>query len=212
MHSIIAAAGTATVLLLGGSSAGPVTERAAARPPGAVSATVVSAGGSGCPGRPVITAQGTKDPATFSLQGPGVTARAGGSATIADRSRFCQLVISVRAARGWTWTLGRVEQSGRAQLASGAVGTARFSFYWSGDPKTGTYAKSLKGPRDTAWTAADSIGIKRVGWAPCGSAANLNIKTEVSVRSGADRSRISTMSVGGPGNAPAAYRVSWRSC
>jgi hypothetical protein len=212
MLSDIAAAGTAAVLLLGGSAAAPVTERAASRPPGAVSVRVVSAAGSGCPGRPAVTAQGTADPTVFTMRHPGVTARYGGSAQIFDRSKFCQVTVSVRAARGWTWTIGRAEHSGRAQLAAGVVGTATFSYYWTGEPRTATHTKSLAGPRSTAWTAADTIGLKRLGWAPCGANANLNIKTDVSVKNGSDRSRISTMSAGGAGNAPATYRVFWRSC
>ncbi|GAB7050530.1 DUF4360 domain-containing protein [Catenuloplanes indicus] len=212
MISTIAAVGAASALLLGGPEAGLATERAASRPPGAVSAKVVSVAGSGCPGRPMATAQGTADPTVFTIRHPGITARAGGPAQIFDRTKFCQVTVAVRAARGWTWTLSRVEQSGRAQLAGGAVGTARFSYYWTGEPKTGMHSKTLTGPRNTAWTTADTIGLKPLGWAPCGLSAHLNIKAEVSARPGADRRRTSTMTAGGAGNAPSTYRVSWKPC
>lgn len=213
MFSNIAAVGTATVLLLGGSAAGPATERAAPRPPGAVSATVVSMAGSACPqGTPAAPARATKDPAVFSIRHPGAVARAGRSTRFSDNRKFCQVKVSVQTARGWTWTISKVEQSGRAQLAHGAVGTVRFTYFWTGEVATGSHSKTLQGPIDSAWTVVDTTGAQRAGWAPCGSAANLTIKTDVSVRAASGASRTSSLTAGGAGVPASTYRVSFKNC
>jgi hypothetical protein len=213
MNSNYAAVGTATVLLLGGSAAGPVTERAAPRSPGAVSATVVSTAGSGCPqGTAAATVQATRDPAVFSIRHPGAVARAGTSTRFPDGRKFCQVRVSVRTAQGWTWTISRVEQSGRAQLASGAVGTARFTYFWTGEAATGSHVKTLHGPNDSAWTVVDTTGVQKVGWAPCGATANLTIKTDVSVRAASGANRTSSLTAGGAGVPASTYRVSFKKC
>ena len=208
MLSDVAAAGAMAALLLGGFTADTAVEQAASKMPAVSSVSVVSTNGTGCARGAAASGKAAtvKGPNAFTIALPTMSVRTGGSAKIIDRNKFCQFSVKITVPRGYTYTLAEARYSGTTKLPQGAFGTARFSYYWTGQSNTSTHSTRIN---SSEWQIAETEAktFEQLGWAPCGESANLNLKTELSVQ----RGKTGSVTLGGQKD-PAEYRLIIKKC
>jgi hypothetical protein len=180
-----------------------------APPPGA-SIEVASVNGSGCPA-------GT----TFILTSPGNTAFSvnfleydavtGPGASPTEFRRNCQISLRVNYPAGYTYALGTAQYRGWLELANGARGVHRSTYYIQGMSASTQISHTTAGPVSGAWSTNDTVDPTAQIWAPCGERRNLNINTELRVYRGTSAAT-ATSSMTLLSAATDLNHLAWRTC
>ncbi|HET9954005.1 MAG TPA: DUF4360 domain-containing protein [Polyangiaceae bacterium] len=175
---------TGTVVGTGGTSSG------------ALSAELLSANGSGCPGGPATLVPGAT-PEAFTLKFPSYSTSLGGGAGVAERRRNCQMLLNVTPPMGYTFTVASASLSGSANLSSGVTARAMVSYHFTGEPETGlsTYQIPSAGGK---WSTTGVFAAETLAYAPCDSQRFLAVNTSIAL-SGQDDPAVKSTAALDPG-------------
>ncbi|WP_017558187.1 DUF4360 domain-containing protein [Nocardiopsis baichengensis] len=180
-------------------------------PPGKVEIDLVNANGSGCaPGTAATSV--APDKTAFTVTYSEYLAQAGGGASPIDRRKNCQLAVLVSVPQGYTYAIARAEYRGYADLADGAEGTQKASYYFQGMPETEAVTHELPGPYQDNWQFNDRANVAI--YAPCNAERNFNINTELRVDAGdSDPDELSFMAMDSTdASITTTYVFSWKKC
>jgi hypothetical protein len=206
----VLAAGPASAV--GGSVDG--TSGVSAAPSDPITVEVVTVNGSGCAAG-TATVKSAADNTSFSVAYANYVAKVGVGAAPTDLRKNCQLSLLVHVPQGFTYAIARADYSGTAQLAAGATGLQRATYYLQGSPADTYSDHTFHGPLSGRWQATDSTATTDLVYAPCGTSRILNVNTELRVDEGTSdplttSSSLSMKSTSGSVNT--IYRFAWKQC
>lgn len=208
MIPIMAIAGVAAALITPG--AGP-----ALAPSEKVTVDLITVNGSGCPAGTTAVAV-APDNTAFTVTYSNYLAQVGVGAAATDGRKNCQLAVQVNIPSGFTFAIAQADYRGYANLAKGATGLQRASYYFQGESATQAISHRLPvGPYDDNWQATDTAAIGEMVYAPCGVKRLFNINTEMRVGAGSsDVSKTTSyMSMDSTdGGVSTEYHFAWKRC
>jgi hypothetical protein len=140
----------------------------------------VSYAGSGCPANSVAGLL-SSDLTTITLLYDSFVAQAGEGISAAQYRKNCQLAVKLRYPSGWQFSVFKSDTRGYAYLPKGATGTAKATYYFSGESKQTTSTLTLKGFFDNNYLRTDTFPVESTVWSPCGQEGLLNINSEVRI-------------------------------
>jgi hypothetical protein len=181
-------------------------------PPGAVTVDVVTVNGSGCPPGTAAVAV-TPDNSAFHLIYSDYVALVGVGARPTDFRKNCQLTLRMNAPQGFTYGVERVDYRGFVQLANGATGTEKASYYFQGMVRPEFRSHTWHGPVSDDWQATDED--LAIVYRPCGEPRNLNINTELRVSAGTSDPKTTTSFMAMDSTdayVATVYRLAWKRC
>ncbi|MCX5199958.1 DUF4360 domain-containing protein [Streptomyces sp. NBC_00237] len=192
--------------------AAPAAKLSAA-PKDRVTIKVAQVNGSGCrPGTASVAV--SPDNTAFTVTYSEYLAQVGQGAKFIDSRKNCQLGLKVNIPQGYTYAVAKADHRGFADLAQGAYGTQKSSFYFQGMSDTDRRTHQVRGPYQGNWQVTDRTGIEALVFAPCGAQRNFNINTELVVNKGqSDPSRTSFMTMDSTdGSFNTKYHFAWKKC
>ncbi|MCP2241518.1 DUF4360 domain-containing protein [Lentzea aerocolonigenes] len=171
-------------------------------PPGPVTITVESVGGSGCPVNTTSVAMSPDNEAftvtysDFLLQGNGSEAK-----------KSCTIALRINHAAGYTYGIAATDYRGFAHLTDKAKGVVRNDYHFPGFP-TRHSSRAFQAPMSDNWHVTDTPD--GVAHGPCKDRKPLTVETELKVTgkgSGSFMTMDSTDS-----SVSTTYRLSWKKC
>jgi hypothetical protein len=126
-----AATVTAGVLTMATPASGGARQILTGPPRGAITISLVTANGSGCP-RGTTAAAAFADKTGFTITYSAYTAQAGRHLNPVESRRNCQLAVRMRVPQGFTYAISQVTYRGYLQLERGAVALQKASYYFAG--------------------------------------------------------------------------------
>ncbi len=169
---------------------GLAVEASSAAPVG-VKIADISYGGTGC-------AQGSIETPNLpswepiDLELPDFVAEIGPGIPRSKFRAFCQMTLSLKVPRGWSYALKQTRLEGEAVLPTGASATIGTDVYFSAS-ESGQYSSVLRGKYDDSFVIRDQFSTSDLVWSPCGSNKPMNIKLSAAIRSraGSNSSQVS---------------------
>ncbi|MEH6375355.1 DUF4360 domain-containing protein [Streptomyces sp. KLMMK] len=183
-------------------------------PPDKIVIEVATVNGSGCPANSAAVGV-SLDNTAFTVTYSKYLAQVGPGAKPTDFRKNCQLNLIVHVPHGFTYAVASVDYRGYAQLASGATGEQKASYYFQGQSQTTAKSHQFKGALDDNWQATDINEIAQYVWSPCGERRNFNINTELTVNAGTSDPTKATsfMAMDSTDSAiNTVYRIAWKEC
>ncbi|HEX9999661.1 MAG TPA: DUF4360 domain-containing protein [Actinoplanes sp.] len=178
-------------------------------PTAKITLEVIAAAGSGCaPGTATVVAN--SDNTGFRIKYTEFLAEAGGTASLIDSRKNCQIGVLVTVPAGWTFAIAEANYRGRAKLAAGATGLQRTNYYWQGSSENNATEQQFTGPLNTTWSAKDVAPA--LVYTPCGGQKVLNINTELRVDEGTSTSKSSLSMRSSDGDVDTLFNLSWAEC
>lgn len=171
-------------------------------PPGPVTISVVSVGGTGCPANSTSVAMSQDNEAftvtysDFLVQGNGSEAR-----------KSCTIALRINHAPGYTYGIAATDFRGFAHLTDGAKGTARNSYHFPGFP-TRHSKHTYQSPMSDNWHITDRPD--GVAHGPCKDRKPLTIEAELKVNGKGTASFITMDST--DSSVTTTFRLSWKKC
>ena len=170
-------------------------------------------GGSGCPAGSVAV-DIASDRTAFTLIFDQFLAQIGPGIALAESRKNCQVNLTLHVPHGFTYAIASVDYRGYANLAPGAKGQQKSSYYFQGQAPTATAWTTFTGPYENNWQIRDQVNAAALVWAPCGMERSLNINAQVLINKGtssASSSSIMTMD-SEDGSLQTVYHVVWAQC
>ena len=189
--------------------------RLADPPDGTVTVQLVTVNGTGCPvGTTAIALDPNHENEFFTITYNAFTAQVGPGIPLIDSRRGCQISVQVKVPSGFTFAIAKTDYRGFANLARGAFGVERASYYFSGNSETPSMSHRFNGPWEDNWQATDEVGVGALVFRPCGAQRYFNIKTDVIVNAGSSpRSSTSFVTMDSTDvNFSTVYHFAWRTC
>ncbi|GAB1646452.1 DUF4360 domain-containing protein [Krasilnikovia sp. MM14-A1259] len=202
MVDVITAVGSVVAMLA--MPLGAPTPTATDRTVAAPRIEVAAINGSGCPAG-TATAWSTPDGDAVMVSFDQFTARAGGGVSPIDQRKNCQVGLRVDNPADWSFALEGIEAAGYADLQSQAVGMHRTTAYFAGEAAQTQVSDTRTGPLHGTWQSSDTFATPL--FSPCGTTRNLNVNTELRVRSDSP-DQVSSLEL----SAVVMYRLTWRPC
>ncbi|MFC4054099.1 DUF4360 domain-containing protein [Actinomadura syzygii] len=181
--------------------------------PNGVTVEIATVNGSGCPiGTAAVAISADKE--AFTVTYSDYMAQAGGSTKPTDFRKNCQIAMRVHVPQGFTYAISQTDYRGYANLAKGAKGTQKASYYFQGNSQTGAITHSLPGPLDDNWQFTDKVPVAQLIWKKCGEERNFNINTELRVdKDTSDASKTSFIAMDSTdGTIKTTYHFAWKKC
>jgi len=166
--------------------------------------------GSGCPPDSAVIDL-APDGQAFTVIYSEFIAEIGPDIPLAQSRKNCQLNLTVHVPQGFTFAIAAVDYRGFANLAPGARGLQKATYYFQGqEPQASTW-RGFTGPFNDDWHFRDEIEYAALVWSPCGVERSLNINTQVRLERGtSSRNSFSTMAMDSE-SIQKCYLV-WRAC
>ncbi|GIF16474.1 DUF4360 domain-containing protein [Actinoplanes teichomyceticus] len=205
---------TAGALLVSSLSGAPATTWHGSPPPAdRMVIDVVSANGSGCPGRSADV-QVSPDNTAFTVTYSDFIAQVGPDAEPTDFRKNCQLALDVHVPQGFTYAVAGADHRGFGHLEEGASGTETASYYFQGEPHTTRIRHDFHGWMDSEWQHSDRVEVGSMSYLPCGEQRYLNVNTELRVDAGSSESSTTSFLTmdSTDGSLETTYHVSWLEC
>jgi hypothetical protein len=170
---------------------------------------LLSVNGSGCPiGSTAVSAP---NDSTFTVTYDNYLADNGNGSLPTDFRKNCQLDVLLGIPSGFTFGITGIQYRGFAALDSGARGQLTAAYYFPGQPGTFTQNHSVAGPTNSNYEFDD--GFQVATWAPCHTAAAVNINSSLQVFQGSDPSFFNEMTMDSTDvGAATIFHVSFRHC
>ncbi|KAJ3409932.1 hypothetical protein HDV05_004154 [Chytridiales sp. JEL 0842] len=165
-------------------------------------------GGSGCP-QGTVSRNFNADKTAFTLIFDEYVASIGAGVPLTDSRKNCQLNIGLRVPQGWQYSIATIDYRGYMDLDGGVKGTQSAIYYFQGEVAEARKETDFWGPRTESYTIRDSFGLQSLVWSPCGAAANVNIKSAISL-TGRGSGLLTTDSI--DGKVKQIYGIQWRRC
>ena len=210
MSGVLVAGGAVAALFASTLAAQSVTAEPEV-PSERITVSVNTVNGSGCPAGTAEVAP-SPDNTAFTVTYSHYLAQAGDGSGPIDFRKNCQLNVSVDIPTGFTYAIYSADYRGYAYLKDGASGMAQASYYHQGSPSTASAKTEFDGPYNDNWQMTHTAEVGEIIWAPCGETRNLNINSELRVRSNAegDTSFMAMDSTDGAVNTT--FHLAWKEC
>ncbi|KAH6681350.1 hypothetical protein B0J14DRAFT_613341 [Halenospora varia] len=187
-YSITAALLLVPTLVLGSPLDSDFTTKERRQSPPADQITIDSASssGNGCPqGSVSTTLSPDKTVITFGFDA--FQTYIGPTAAQADRTKSCQLHLSLKYPSGFQYSVTDATYHGYARLDPGVTGNFLSTYYFSQSAsQTCTTKTSISGKEwltGQVYTKADHVETTSVIWSPCGATGLLNINNRIALTS-----------------------------
>ena len=191
-----------------------VSRVAAADPdPGTIYITDMTYNGSGCPWGSTV-AHVADDATTFTVIHSQFLAQVGPGIMASEARKNCQNQPRALRAQGFSYAIASVDYRGYAELAKGATGRQKATYYFEGQPVQGSTEHVFHGLLEDDWHVNETADVAALVWSPCGAKRNLNINAEVRVARGtspASASSYMTMD-SEDGSIQTIYHIAWKTC
>jgi hypothetical protein len=191
-----------------------VSRIAAADPdPGTIYITDMTYNGSGCPAGSTV-AHVADDATTLTVIHSKFLAQVGPGIMMSEGRKNCQINLGLFVPQGFSYAVASVDYRGYAELAAGATGRQKATYYFEGQPVQGSTEHVFKGAFDDNWHVNETADVAALVWSPCGEKRNLNINAEVRLSRGsspANASSYMTMD-SEDGSIETIYHVAWKTC
>lgn len=210
MHTVVAIAGLVAASLIGAPQVAPDS----GPPPQAITVSVVTVNGSGCPAGTAAVAPAA-DNSAFTVTYSNYLAQVGVGATPTDFRKNCQLNLRITVPQGFTYAISQADYRGFASLMAGANGMEKANYYFQGTSPTTSVSHSFAGPMSDDWQVTDATDVAALVFAPCGVARNLNVNTELRVYAGSsDPSKTTSFMAmdSVDGSISTIYHLAWKQC
>jgi hypothetical protein len=147
----------------------------------------VSTSGNGCP-QGTVSYDISPDRTVVTLGFDGFQTYIGPGTKPADRSKNCQIHLTLRYPSGWQFSVVDSTYHGYAQLDSGVTGTFYSTYFFSQDAsRTTTTQTTISGggvwANGQVYTKNDKVPTSSYVWAPCGANGILNINNRIALTS-----------------------------
>ncbi|CAJ2504567.1 Uu.00g119610.m01.CDS01 [Anthostomella pinea] len=147
----------------------------------------VSASGNGCP-QGTVTTDMSDDRTIVTFGFDAFQTYIGPGTTVADKSKNCQLHLSLSYPGGFQYSVVESTYHGYAQLETGVTGTFYSTYYFSQDAAaTTTTETSIEGGSEweggDVYTKQDQVPTASVIWSPCGASGILNVNNRIALTS-----------------------------
>jgi len=169
--------------------------------------------GSGCPPDSAVIDL-APDGQAFTVIYSEFIAESGPGISLARARKNCQLNLTVHVPQGFTYAIAAVDYRGYANLAAGASGLQKATYYFQGqEPQASTW-RGFTGAFDDDWHFRDEVEYAALVWAPCGEQRSLNINSQLRIDKGsASSSSSSIMAMDSEdGSIRQIYHFHWRTC
>jgi len=181
--------------------------------PHSIFVTDILYNGSGCPPDSAVIDL-APDGQAFTVIYSEFIAEIGPDIPLAQSRKNCQLNLTVHVPQGFTFAIAAVDYRGFANLAPGARGLQKATYYFQGqEPQASTW-RGFTGAFNDDWHFRDEVEYAALVWAPCGVERSLNINSQVRLERGtASRSSSSMMTMDSEdGSIRQIYHIHWRVC
>ena len=175
-----------------------------------VTVSVVTVNGSGCPAG-TASVKMNADKTAFTVTYSDYVAEDGGAALATEFRKNCQINVLVNIPQGFTYAIAQAEYRGYAKLSTGATAQQNAYYYIAGTSPTATVSHVINGPYSGKWSHSDVADAAALVYAPCGVQTNVNINTELRVRTTGTTLNWISMDKA-HGEVDTVYHVSWKRC
>lgn len=167
--------------------------------------------GSGCPPESAVLNL-ADDAQAFTLIFSEYEAYAGPRVALTESRRNCQVNVTLHVPQGFTYAIASADYRGYANLQKGAKGLLKASYYFQGQPLTGSLQTPFNGPFANDWQVHHEAGVAALVWAPCGVSRSLNINTQVRIDKGNSTGESVMNMDSHDGKVETLYRLAWKKC
>jgi hypothetical protein len=125
----------------------------------------------------------------------------------------CALAVTATVPAGYGYGIAEVTQAGRGALAPGVTATHRSGYHWCGCSGSFSFTGSFRGGFSGAWIRTDTPDWIR--YSPCATPremVNLHHELRVGAAAPGPAATVSRISLGGPDQPVATYRLAWYAC
>jgi len=189
-----------------------VSAQAAVPPPGTVTISSISYGGSGCPQGSVgnfISADRT----TYTLIFDSYVVETGPGKPITGARKNCQINVNLHYPAGYQYSLYSQNYRGFVKLDPGVRGFQQATFYFSGSAAQASTSTNFQGPASKDYLITDTIPFSSQVQSPCGQEGALNINTQIRLDNSGNpqgSGQMTTDSI--DGKVQLKYGLAWKKC
>ncbi len=208
-----AAIATAASALVFGLVLGIGNSFADAPDPGTIFIKKLTYGGTGCPAGTAAVNLST-DATAFTLIFDNFLAQKGPGIPLAESRKNCQVNLLLHVPAGFPYAVASVDYRGYADLAAGAKGMQKSTYYFQGQAPTASAWTTWTGPYANNWQTRDEVATASLVWAPCGVERSVNINAQLQLQPGSSSaSSQSIMSMDSEdGQFTTIYHLVWQHC
>jgi hypothetical protein len=168
--------------------------------------------GTGCP-LGTTAANVSPDLQAFTLIFSQFAAEVGPGVSIREKTKFCQVNLDLDFPSGWSFTVFTADYRGYAAVDRGITGTIDSTYYFQGDARQARLSTRIAGAYDSDYLIRDTLGVDAYVWSPCGAQRALNIKTQATLTTPANRNARGLLTVDSiDGQFKQIYRIAWQRC
>jgi hypothetical protein len=171
-------------------------------PPGPVTVTVESVGGTGCP-QGTTTVAMSQDNEAFTVTYSDFLVQGNGN----EVKKSCTIALRINHPAGYAYGIAATDFRGFAHLTDGARGVARNSYHFPGFP-TRNSMHTYQGPMSDDWQVTDTPDGVQHG--PCNDRKPLTIEAELKVTGKGNASFMTMDST--DSSVSTTFRLSWKKC
>lgn len=171
-------------------------------PPGPVTVTVESVGGTGCP-QGTTTVAMSQDNEAFTVTYSDFLVQGNGS----EAKKSCTIALRLNHAAGYTYGIAATDYRGFANLTDKTKGVVRNDYHFPGFP-TRHSMHTYQGPMSDNWQVTDTPDS--VAHGPCKDRKPLTIEAELKVTGKGNTSFMTMDST--DSSVSTTYRLSWKKC
>ncbi|CZR61310.1 uncharacterized protein PAC_11206 [Phialocephala subalpina] len=151
-------------------------------PPGQVSITGISYGGTGCP-QGSVGSFISGDKQTFTLIFDNYVASIGPGVAVTENRKNCQINLDLAYPSGFQYSIFNTVYRGYVGIDAGVTARQQSTFYFSGQSAQCSTGTNFNGPRSGDYSVTDSLTLSSTIWSPCGASTALNINSQVRLTS-----------------------------
>ncbi len=170
-------------------------------------------GGTGCPAGSVAV-DIASDATAFTLIFDQFLAQIGPGVPAIESRKNCQVNLLLHVPHGFTYAITSVDYRGYANLAPGAQGMQKASYYFQGQAPTASAETIFRGPYEQDWQLRDRVSTAALVWSPCGVERSMNVNAQLRLTRGtAPASSSSFIQMDSEdGNIQQVYHIVWAHC
>jgi hypothetical protein len=183
-------------------------------PPGQqITVDLVTANGTGCPAG-TTALDVARDNTAFTLTYSDYVAETGPGIKKSESRKNCQINVRVNVPQGFTYAIAQADYRGYLSLEDKATAVQGASYYFQGQSDTAYLSHPFKAAYDGPWQTTDKTDLAAMVWAPCGAKLNLNINTDIQIKSnGSKPNSASLMTMDSTDTSVSTiYHLAWKKC
>jgi Domain of unknown function (DUF4360) len=171
----------------------------------------ISYGGTGCPAESARV-EIAPDQKAFTVIFDQFVAQLGPGIPLTESRKNCQVNVGLHVPNGFTYAITSIDYRGYANLAPGAQGMQKSSYYFQGQMPTASAWTTFNGSYDQDWQIRDTVETAALVWAPCGVERALNINAQLQIKKGTSTGQSFMQMDSEDGSIHQVYHLEFRRC